>query len=166
MAALFLLASIPDCGETTHFAERLLALVPPSAQNLLHIPAYGLLAILWIFVLRAHGISERWRLYVALPLASIYGGITELYQLSVPGRFASVSDFLFDTAGILVFAWLYQSQNVFGVVTHHFYTEGVNDPSRGRTPQPNKAQTMQRGETPSRSNIPSASGDACEPHQL
>lgn len=108
MGMLFLIASIPDTGGATSIAEHLLALVPPTVQNLLHIPAYGLLAPLWIFVLRARGMSERWSLYVTLPSAFAYGGITELYQASVPGRYPSVSDFLYDTVGILLFVWLYQ----------------------------------------------------------
>jgi VanZ family protein len=168
MAVLFFLASIPDYGETTRCAERLLALVLPSVQNLLHIPAYGLLAVLWISVLRTLGMTEHWSLYVALPSASAYGGITELYQLSVPGRFSSVSDFVFDTAGILVFAWLYQSvhiQYVLGFIKHRFHAESMDDPSRGGTPQPNEAQAIQHGGTPSRSDTLSASDDAREPCQ-
>jgi len=124
MGVLFILASIPDTGDTTTTLDHLLALVPPTVQNLLHIPAYGLLVLLWLSVLRTHGMAERRSLYVALPLALAFGGITELYQVCVPGRVSSILDFLFDTAGIVSFVWLYQLvqlQDVFGSVKRLFH---------------------------------------------
>lgn len=45
MAFLFILSSIPDTGAATHLAERLVAMIPPTVQDLLHIPAYGLLIL-------------------------------------------------------------------------------------------------------------------------
>jgi VanZ family protein len=107
MVVLLFLASIPDQGGTTCYAEHLLALVPPTVQNLLHVPAYNLLPILWILALRTSGMTARRSLYVALPVACAYGGIVELWQLSVPGRFASMTDFLFNNMGIVMFIWLY-----------------------------------------------------------
>ncbi len=104
MAGIFLLSSIPDTGDT----GQLTAFISPTIQNIFHIPVYGLLALLWIFTLRTHGFNEYKSVWAAILLSSAYGGLMEIYQTWVPGRFPSVMDFLFNVAGILLFTLLYQ----------------------------------------------------------
>jgi VanZ family protein len=61
---------------------------------------------------------------VALALSLAYGGVTELYQIWIPGRIPSMLDFLFDTAGILSSVWLYQLvqfQNPYSVARKLFH---------------------------------------------
>ncbi len=74
---------------------------------MLHAPAYGLLALLWIFTLRDHAVAEHRSMCVAFLMASGYGALTELNQIWIPGRFPSASDVMFDVAGSLIFIWLY-----------------------------------------------------------
>ena len=105
MGLIFILSSVPETTETE--PGRLLSPVAPGVQNLLHIPAYGLLALLWILTLGAYGVAERRGMYVSLVVAAGYGAVTELYQIWVPGRVASVWDVLFNLTGILLFIWLY-----------------------------------------------------------
>jgi len=104
MASIFLLSSIPDTGDSGHVINS----ISPTIQNILHIPVYGLLALLWILTLRTHGFPENRSVWAAILLSSAYGGLMEIYQTWVPGRFPSVMDFLLNVAGILLFTLLYQ----------------------------------------------------------
>lgn len=103
MGLLFLLSSIPYTGEPGHLP----ILVPSTIQNLLHIPAFGLLALLWIVTLKDCGVAKLRSTVVALVLASGYAAIIELFQAWVPGRVPSVGDFFFDVAGIVLVILLY-----------------------------------------------------------
>ncbi len=82
-------------------------LVSPTFANMAHVPAYGLLALLWIFTLRDHGVTEHRSMCVAFLVASGYGALIELNQVWIPGRFASAFDVSFNVVGILIFIWLY-----------------------------------------------------------
>ena len=104
MVGLFVLSSIPDTGDGGY----MLVSVTPTVQNLLHIPVYGMLALLWIFTLRAYGSSEHRSILLAILLSAAYGGIMEFWQLWIPGRFASLMDFFLNVTGILLFAWIYK----------------------------------------------------------
>jgi hypothetical protein len=63
----------------------------PHADKVAHAVAFGVLAS---FVYLASG-----RFWLALALASGYGLIDELHQMTVPGRFPSALDWLADTLG-------------------------------------------------------------------
>ncbi len=98
MWVLFILSSIPG-GEYEQ--------VSTIVANILHVLAYGLLALLWIFTLRNHGVTEHRSMCVAFVVALGYGALTELNQVWIPGRFPSVFDVMFDVAGSLICIWLY-----------------------------------------------------------
>lgn len=104
MALIFILSSMPsDAGEVGH----LVAVIPSTIQKAGHFLAFGFLAWLWIWTLRAHGVPKRRRMVAAFVLTSAYGALTEFYQILVPGRFPLVTDFLLDLGGTLFFLWLY-----------------------------------------------------------
>jgi len=103
MCLLFILSSIPGAEENGHHV----GLVSSKVANMLHVPAYGLLALLWIFTLRDHGMTEHRSMCAAFLVASGYGALTELHQLWIPGRFPSTSDVMFNVAGSMIFIWLY-----------------------------------------------------------
>jgi VanZ family protein len=99
MVLIFGLSSIPDYGKQASF--NLLYWVSPNLQNLLHIPAFGLLAFLWMRVFEKKGASF-WKAGLWTVLISVsYGFLNELYQLLIPGRYASAGDFVFDVIGVL-----------------------------------------------------------------
>jgi len=104
MCVLFILSSIPGGRENG-------PLVSAKVANMLHIPAYGLLALLWIVTLRDRGVTEHRSMYVAFLVASAYGALTELNQVWIPGRFPSALDVMFNVAGSLIFIWLYWRAN-------------------------------------------------------
>ena len=116
MVGLFVLSSIPDNGDGGY----IIGLVTPTIQNLLHIPVYGLLALLWIFTLRAYGSSEHRSVLLALLLSAAYGGIMEFWQFWIPGRFASLMDFFLNVIGILLFTWIYRVSYQRSAVSRHF----------------------------------------------
>lgn len=105
MAVLLFLSAVPGPGGIEDQGN-LLALVSPRLQNFLHMPAYGVLALLWIAVLRRQRIPPPWPYGLALLLAAGYGVVLELVQLWVPGRYPSVTDGLLDIVGILLFGGL------------------------------------------------------------
>ena len=92
MGLLYFLSSISDQVAPDELIGMAFAWVEPKWQNLLHIPAYGVLAFLWY----GYGHSRKLGLWPAAVLATMcagcYGVIDEIHQLSVPGRFASWTD--------------------------------------------------------------------------
>ena len=102
MFVLLILSSIPG-GENGHVMD----LVSPTIANIAHVPAYGLLALLWILTLRDHGMTEQRSMCVAFLVALGYGALTELHQFLVPGRSPSILDVMFNGAGSLIFVWFY-----------------------------------------------------------
>ncbi len=70
-------------------------------NNLLHVPAYGVLAGLWAVVLtgpgrRAPGAAA---ILGGAALAVVYGGALEVLQIWVPGRFCGLADVGLNSAG-------------------------------------------------------------------
>jgi len=114
MLGLFVLSSIPDNGDGGY----IIGFVTPRIQNFLHIPVYGLLALLWIFTLRAYGSSEHRSILLAILLSAAYGGIIEFWQLWIPGRFASLMDFFLNVTGVLLFTWVYKVSYQRSAVRH------------------------------------------------
>ncbi len=100
MCVLFILSSIPGGRENG-------PLVSPTVADVLHVPAYGLLALLWIFTLRVHGVTDHRSMGVAFLVASAYGALTELNQVWIPGRYPSAFDVMSNIAGSLIFISLY-----------------------------------------------------------
>ena len=131
MAGIFVLSSIPDTGRP----DSGLAWVSPSLQNLLHIPLYGGLAGCWYWAL------ERWsgrggvRLLTAFALTLGYGVLDELHQLTVPGRFGSLTDLALNALGAaLILAWLARTRLQHGHPTNS-QTRCLSSSSSRRKPE-------------------------------
>ena len=103
--AIFALSSIPDTAAPETGLERALQWMSPDLQNLLHIPMFGGLAWCWHWGLRSWVRQEPWRLGAALALTLAYAVLDEVHQLSVPGRFGSITDIVLNAVGaVLVLA--------------------------------------------------------------
>jgi VanZ family protein len=88
----------PDLS--TERSDPLVALV----SNLLHIPAYAGLAYLLVKTLRGTRREHQQppeAMALALIVAAVFAATSEWAQLFVPGRYASMSDFVLDVAGML-----------------------------------------------------------------
>jgi len=70
--------------------------ISPGLQNLLHVPAYGLLV--WL-VARAMDLRRLRHLALAAAACAAFGGLLECAQAAIPGRFGSMEDMLLNLAG-------------------------------------------------------------------
>ena len=107
MALLYWLSSIP--GTPLPDDPQLYALfywLTPSIQNLLHIPAYAVLAVAWRWALSAWFDLSLTPSLMAGLIATGYGIFDEWHQSFVPGRYASLTDVMFNVAGVLLGLWL------------------------------------------------------------
>lgn len=99
MVALYVVATLP--------AHPTPPSPPPAAigwmswsllNNILHVPAYLLLA--WVLYFCVNGrANPPVAVVIAVTIAAAYGGLMELMQISVPGRYASLTDMVLNTAG-------------------------------------------------------------------
>lgn len=80
--------------------------INPTMQNILHVPAFAILSILWLQVLKQQRNAGKGILFVLLMSAG-FGILNELIQLSIPGRYPSVIDICFNTIGALCGVLLY-----------------------------------------------------------
>lgn len=107
MAALYWLSSLPGLPRPEDPAlYSVFYWVPPSIQNVLHIPAYAILAWSWHWALRAWVRTPSAPTIGACSITSLYGIFDEWHQSFVPGRFASLTDVALDFAGALLGIWL------------------------------------------------------------
>ena len=107
MAAFYWLSSIPGTASPEDPATYVLYYwVPPTLQNVLHVPAYALLAASWRWALRAWVPAETGRAMGACALAASYGALDEWHQSFVPGRYASLTDIVLNAAGAVLGIWL------------------------------------------------------------
>lgn len=97
MAFIGVLSSIPG---TDDGVPTFLGLVPPTLQNLLHIPLFGLLAYSWARTLTRLGNGVALALAAAGVIAFGWGVLDEWHQLYVPGRYGSLTDVLLDGVGV------------------------------------------------------------------
>ena len=80
------------------------ASLSPSLQNLLHLPAYAVLVCLVLTALaKPAKPAGAWPIAASAAACFVYGVLLECLQAAgIPGRFGSVSDVLWNTAGVAV----------------------------------------------------------------
>jgi len=106
-AGIYWLSLLPgDIDPATAGLYGIIAWTPPAAQNLLHVPVFGVLTWLWWRSLQGWINQPRQALLMAFLLATGYGILDEWHQLHVPGRYASFTDILLNTLGALASLWL------------------------------------------------------------
>lgn len=111
MALIFVMSSEPSFGETDYFVTRIAAGLLPAwllpvapwldqyLSHVVHIGEYGLLALLWANALhRFPGLHARAAL-LAWTITVLYGVTDEWHQSFVPGRSATLDDWLKDIVG-------------------------------------------------------------------
>jgi len=103
MALLWMLSSIPAAADKTMAG----IYIPKALQKLMHVVAYAVLAVTWLWVFDAGRLTRRAAI-LAVCLASTYAVIDEVHQTFVSGRTGSVLDVGLDTfaavLGVLVVA--------------------------------------------------------------
>jgi VanZ family protein len=101
MTGLLGLSSVPGSPEAQAAAPGgMLTWIPPTLQNLLHIPFYaGLAALASLALSRELPVSAR--AMGGFALAAAFGILDEAYQSLIPGRFPSATDWSLDALGAL-----------------------------------------------------------------
>lgn len=107
MAALYWLSSVPGMwrpDDPAYYA--LFYWVPPTVQNILHVPVYAALAWAWHWALGAWRVASSTRAIGACAIALAYGVLDEWHQSFVPGRYGSFTDVALDVGGVALGLWL------------------------------------------------------------
>ncbi len=105
-ASLLLLAAVIP-GEIDGPTPSFTSLEPVRAIDLLHVPAYGLLAWLVLVMLKDYEITGLKGAMAAVILTTVCGATAELLQVMVPGRAASLLDCVLNGIGAAAGATLY-----------------------------------------------------------
>lgn len=109
MASILGMSSIPGViPDDASGLQGFFGWVAPSIQNLMHIPVYAGLAVLWCWTLELC-LTRFWRTAGACLIAICFGVLDEWFQSFIPGRYASVNDILANAlgAGVGVCAYSY-----------------------------------------------------------
>lgn len=91
---------------------KLMSLVPSGLWDWVHAPAYGILAVLLILLLKRRGWPSSYAFPVAAAAALVFGLWTEVLQGSIHGRQSSVEDLVVDGIGIGIATLLMLSEPV------------------------------------------------------
>ena len=113
MLIVFTLSSIPMDRQIEGL--NFLINLDSDIQNLLHIPLFGCLAVLWIKALERYNIRYSNIVFRTLTITILFGMFDEIHQYFVPGRFASFMDMLLNIMGSL-----------FGVAAYSVYLKRLN----------------------------------------
>jgi VanZ family protein len=97
MILIFIESSIPLDGSSA--SPDFLMELDPKIQNLLHIPLYGFLCLMWLHSFKISGLSLRKNIFFSLSITSFYGVFDEIHQSFVPGRYGGLTDVLLDITG-------------------------------------------------------------------
>jgi glycopeptide antibiotics resistance protein len=79
----------------------------PTIQNLLHIPMFAILAVLFLQILKNYQV-EGWKRNLWILLCAVcFGVINEVIQIAVPGRYAGITDIVLNLIGAIVGILIY-----------------------------------------------------------
>lgn len=76
--------------------------ISPGLQNLLHVPLFGMLTLLWFFTLVEYKLEIRQATLWAGVVTVVYGIFDEIHQFFVPGRYPGLGDVLLNCLGVFV----------------------------------------------------------------
>ena len=100
MTCIYVLSSIPGDATNPSSAGFILSLIPSSLQNLLHIPLFAGLYLSYQWAFNPISITKGFTQIIAVSACISFAALDELHQMAVPGRFASLSDFVLDATGV------------------------------------------------------------------
>ena len=99
MALILLTSLIPMDGNIQGL--RSMVDLKPTIQNLLHIPAYGILTVLGLGLAGVDETNRLKKITLVLLLVMAFGILNEAVQMLIPGRYAGVMDLGLNTIGAL-----------------------------------------------------------------
>ena len=105
MGGLYAAASIPGSAPAEPSAvHEVFSWFSPTVHNILHIPAYALLAWTLFFCVDPH-LGRRLGFPIVVLIAGSYGALMEWHQGGIPGRYASLTDVALNLVGAVA-GWL------------------------------------------------------------
>ncbi len=82
------------------------SMLPLGADKVVHVLMYAVLGFSLLWALRSTGLKySRYAVLIAASIAALYGALDEFHQSFVPGRNASIYDFVADGIGSTAGAW-------------------------------------------------------------
>jgi hypothetical protein len=105
--AVMLLSSSFIHGESESRGLQFFINFNPTIQNLLHIPAYALLSILLLDILKEYQVLKRKEIISIFGFCCFFGIFNEIIQVAVPGRFAGMMDVALNIMGVFTGILLY-----------------------------------------------------------
>ncbi|WP_092231735.1 VanZ family protein [Desulfobacula phenolica] len=100
MVVIFIESSIPMDGGPDNIA--FLTNLDPEIQNFLHIPLYGALAFLWLRFFYASKQISKSAIFCGLIITILYGGLDEIHQSFVRGRYGGLFDIYLNSVGAVL----------------------------------------------------------------
>ena len=90
-------------------------------DKIVHFFIYGLLGLLTVHGLKhaSHQLLQKHYLWISTLICIFFGATDEIHQFYVPGRFASVWDWIADILGILVFVLVYHLRQQRHIALEH-----------------------------------------------
>ncbi|MEJ1383914.1 MAG: VanZ family protein [Candidatus Sedimenticola sp. (ex Thyasira tokunagai)] len=76
--------------------------LPGEIKNLLHLPIFGLFALLLWLGIKHHFQNIAWAFVAVLSLTAAFGTLDEWHQSFIPGRTASIEDIAADLVGGMI----------------------------------------------------------------
>jgi hypothetical protein len=98
----------------------------PWLGNLLHVPLYAVLGLLWKLALETRRVSARRSTVLTVLLVTLFGIADEVHQAFVPGRTASSLDAALDVAGALLACLIWPRLRAL-----FFFPDSPGPPERG-----------------------------------
>jgi len=99
MAFIFILSSVPGSD---------IPVIVPKVQDLLHIPLFAALALLWIRAFSHNDFDRRKAVFYSLIITVLYSFFDEFHQSFTPGRYASLYDVLSNIIGSAAGTFIYR----------------------------------------------------------
>jgi len=80
----------------------------PHIQNLLHIPIFAFLAVLFLQVAKDCRLVGKKSIIIVLLFCIGFGVLNEVIQIVIPGRYASILDVIFNFIGAVIGIFLFK----------------------------------------------------------
>ncbi len=96
MAAISLIPMEQAAGASGIFFD-----IDPTTQNLLHIPAFFVLTIVWLQIATNYGFGNGKKFAFVFLTTLAFGAFIEAAQWFIPGRYPDIADVGFNIVGIL-----------------------------------------------------------------
>lgn len=100
MVAVFVSSVYPTVWN--NHERSFIAKIDPTIQNLLHVPVYAIVSILSMQTANLVFSGFRKKIIAVFLYGTLFGVINEIFQMFVPGRFATIGDILLNEIGICI----------------------------------------------------------------